>query len=140
MTDRKYRQKGYQDSNRGASGPRPPQPPRERREGPRGRGLGAPRTTVFRCANCGHKRDDGPDVGLETVCVKCGADLHTCSNCQHFDTSQPKECRQPIPVRISSKTRRNTCELFTAKATVEFDPEGGSRSGGKAAFDALFKF
>src|SRR5436309_1247170 len=93
--ERKYRHRGYQDSGsggeeRGRSGP---QPPREKKEGPRGRGLGAPTETVFRCAACGEKRLLEGEIALDTTCRRCGAPLHSCSNCQHFDTSARWECR-----------------------------------------------
>jgi ribosomal protein S27E len=140
MSDRKYRQQGYMDDGqREQKGSRSKQP--ERKEGPRGRGLGAPSEEVFRCAACGHKRSVMGPVEVTVVCAHCGADLHSCSNCTWFDTSQPNECRKPVPARIKSKTKRNDCELFEPKLAKEF---GSSDSGGKpddprAAFDALFK-
>ena len=54
--------------------------------------------------------------------AKCGADLHTCSNCIHFDTSVHWECRKnaEIPARIPKKRDRNDCALFTPKLAQEF--------------------
>src|SRR3954453_13715290 len=103
----KYRQRGYRDSDRSSSGPRSsgPPPPREQKEGPRGRGLGAPTESVFRCAKCGEKRATADPIEVETVCTKCGTDLHTCTNCVHFATSARWECRkaEEIPARILKK-------------------------------------
>ncbi len=125
---------------------RAPDAPRPRPEGPRGRGLGAPSQTVWRCRVCGRKPDVVGSVAFDAVCPGCGADVHTCSNCAFFDGQAPNECRREVPVRIASKARRNTCELFAPAAAQEFAAEP-DRSGGpdraasdpRAAFDALFK-
>src|SRR3954469_23084221 len=57
----KYRQRGYKDSEReerggGGGASRGPQAPREKKEGPRGRGLGSRTESVFRCHTCGEKQ------------------------------------------------------------------------------------
>jgi hypothetical protein len=146
--DPKYRQRGYKDSERRDERPRPGlQGPREKKEGPRGRGLGTPTESVFRCAACGEKRliviGDDP-LPFDTTCSRCGADLHTCSNCVNFDTSVHWECRRyaEIPARVVKKRDRNECPLFTPKAAQEFSKDSGKTSPGDArsAFDALFKF
>jgi hypothetical protein len=141
----KYRQRGYQDSgDRSAPSSRGPQAPREKKEGPRGRGLGAPSETVFRCAACSEKRALFDEVPVDATCARCGADLHTCSNCINFDTSVHWECRRhaEIPARVPKKRDRNECPLFTPKATQEFAKDSDKPSPGDArsAFDALFKF
>jgi hypothetical protein len=140
MSDRKYRQAGYQDvggGQRERSGERPAGGPRERPEGPRGRGLGKPTTSVFRCSTCGTKNEGF--VGSLSTCVKCRGDLHTCSHCAHFDTAVFNECRQQVPVRIAKKTLRNECGLFQAKVAQEQGGETGGTRDARSAFDALFK-
>lgn len=141
MSDRKYKQRGYQDDDRPRSSGRPSgAAPPLRKEGPRGRGLGAPQREVFRCRDCGTERPIFTPIELDTVCSKCGVALHSCVNCIHFDTSVRNECRKQIPVRIASKTKSNTCELFTQKVAVE--TEGGQSDrpdDPRAAFDALFR-
>jgi hypothetical protein len=139
VTDRKYRQQGYMDEG-GAEKPRGGRPsgPRPRREGPRGRGLGAPTAEVFRCAVCG-QQSAAPGAGETTAgCSSCGADLHSCTNCLHFDSSAPLECRKPVSKRIGGKAKSNMCELFEAKVTKEFGSDSGRPDDPKAAFDALF--
>ncbi len=143
----KYRQRGYQDSDRRDERPRPGlQGPREKKDGPRGRGLGAPSESVFRCAACGEKRLMMPEEPLpvDATCHKCGADLHTCSNCISFDTGVRWECRRhaEIPVRVPKKRDRNECPLFTPKLAQEFAQDSDKPAPGDArsAFDALFKF
>jgi len=143
----KYRNRGYKDSERDEKPQRPGlQGPREKKDGPRGRGLGAPSEAVFRCTACGEKRLImlGDVLPPDATCAKCGADLHTCSNCIHFDTSVHWECRKnaEIPARIPKKRDRNDCALFTPKLAQEFakDSAKGSPGDARSAFDALFKF
>jgi hypothetical protein len=152
MPDRKYRQRGYMDEEprdgQRRDEPRPSEErPRERPEGPRGRGLGAPTATVFRCRMCGTRQRLAGAVAFDATCSSCGNDLHTCSNCVHFDTSKPNECRKPALQRITNKTKRNACELFTSNTVQEFASDrpttnaadGTVVSSPRAAFDALFK-
>ena len=138
MSERKYSQRGYKDRE-GRNEEAPRKRPRDRGEGPRGRGLGAPTATVSKCARCGSKIEAIAEP--EQTCSNCGSDLHTCSNCRHFDPSAPNECRQPIEVRIAAKSKRNQCESFEAKLVQEHgsDTRGGARDA-KSAFDDLFNF
>lgn len=144
MSERKYGQRGYQDSDRdrgssGPKGPRGPRPPRP--EGPRGRGLGKPTATVFRCAVCGEKQRDDLQIVQDSTCWKCNAGLHTCTHCRYFDTSAPGECRAGAEPYVAAKAKRNACTSFETKATQEFAENHGSDtpSDAKTAFDALFK-
>ena len=138
MSDQKYRQRGYRDDDREErTQRRPPRGPRDPTLRPGGRGLGKPTATVFRCAVCGHRQS--ADIGPGSVCAQCGKDLHTCTHCKYFDTSAPNECRQPVKDYVSSKAKRNHCELFEAKASQEFAQESGSPKSARDAFDALFK-
>jgi hypothetical protein len=145
MSDRKYKQRGYQDTGAERNAPRPPaaQGPQDKREAPRGRGLGAPTEEVFRCARCGEAGPLAAAMALDAHCAKCGSDLHTCTHCASFDTGSAFECRKPIPRRISPKDRANACELFEPRVRAEFAREkpapAGKTDDARAAFDALFK-
>ena len=138
MSDRKYRQRGYQDDEPREKRSRP-SGPRERSDKPRGRGLGKPTKSVFRCSRCGEVQAFGQEVPFDATCSGCGDDLHTCTNCVHFDSSAPMECRQPIEERIPKKSKANECELFEPRTTQEFDQESPPPDDARAAFDALFK-
>jgi len=144
MSDRKYRQRGYQDDGGGGRGRKggKPQGPPERKEGPRGRGLGAPTESVFRCPNCNALALAPGAEDFESICRKCGAPFHACIACAHFDPQATYECRQPIEVRVPKKRAANTCTLFTAKTQVEFargeGMEGLHPDDARAAFDKLF--
>jgi hypothetical protein len=139
----KYRQPGYHDKDykeerqkREQRGPRGPRGPREitTREA----------TAVVRCFNCGHQTSPAEPIGLDSVCAKCGEDLHICRNCLHFDPLARWECRQTLPAPVRTKNTRNACELFTPQTVLDATgkraskPEGGPADP-RAAFEALFK-
>jgi len=138
--DRKYRQRGYQDSNRDYSGngdqrrderPRPqgPRPPIDV-TGPR-----LPRlvqaVTAARCYNCSTAL--AADADWKGNCPKCGVALHCCKQCAHFEPSTRFQCLKPVPMRISPKDAANVCELFKARLTVSRDsghpPANGMGNG-----------
>jgi hypothetical protein len=159
MSDRKYRQRGYQDEprERGPKGPKPAPPPKERAPGRVLQDERGPKTPnlmaaheVFRCARCGTLLS--VPVGVLDSCSKCGVDLHSCIQCVSFDTSARWECTQDdkIPARVSPKDTRNACALMTPRTTVERQtstpkPAAGSpsdsagSSSARKAFDDLFK-
>lgn len=164
--ERKYKQRGYQDtgrdysSNGGSHGeerPRPqgPRPPIDV-TGPR-----LPRmvqsVTAARCYNCSTTLP--PDVDFRGNCPKCATALHCCKQCAHFEPSTRFQCLKPVPVRIAGKDQANECELFKPRVTVARDGAHGGTSNGagngpampsnipvprnandaRAAFDSLFK-
>ncbi len=157
--DRKYSQRGYQDTDRGASKPfrngddRKPQGPRPPIDitGPR-----LPRlvqaVTASRCYNCATQIAASTDINA--VCPKCGAKLHCCKQCAHFEPSTRFQCLKPIPVRIPVKDQANECPLFSPRVTVARDsvtqapklppPDMNSSAprtadDARSAFDRLFK-
>ncbi len=156
--DRKYRQNGYQDSDRSQ---RPQNSDRPRPQGPRPpldiTGPRLPRlvqnVVAARCFNCAVTLPRETDYTGK--CFKCGAALHCCKQCVHFDSSTRFQCLKPIPVRIPMKDQANTCELFSSRVTVARDvlpagpvsklpqssvlPAPRSSSDARAAFDNLFK-
>ena len=120
MTDRKYRQRGYQDDPRRE--PKRDQKPAEKKEyAPRGQPPMAPKTfnmpgfrEVVRCARCGHELTAAAAWSADGNCIRCGADMHTCAQCLHFDTGAPFECQKPVPTRVSPKDARNSCPALRA--------------------------
>ena len=139
MSDRKYRQRGYMDSDRESRHPKPESKPESKpqdREGPR-----SPQMMAFgessKCAACGAKAP--PNIGVDTSCPKCNADLHSCRQCKYFDPGARFECSKSILARIVNKHARNTCELFAARIVVERQTSTGPPSDARQAFDKLFK-
>jgi hypothetical protein len=156
--DRKYRQNGYQDSDRGSGSYRPDRP---KQQGPKlpldVTGPKLPRLVqnlvASRCFNC--TATLLPDIEFDSKCPKCGVALHCCKQCVNFDSSTRFQCVRPIPVRIPIKDQANSCELFSPRVTVARDalPSGPATrmadnsaaaaprnaSDARAAFDSLFK-
>ena len=158
MSDRKYRQRGYQDESREREnrGPRAPKPPQERAPGRQLQDPAGPKTPnlmasheVFRCARCGNLLS--LPVGSLATCSRCGVALHACLQCAAFDTSARWECTQSgkLTARVAPKDGANDCQYFTARTTVERQTgtppssapssSGGSSSSARKAFDDLFK-
>lgn len=138
MGDRKYRQRGYQDSDRGEK--RPGQRPAAKPDlfGPRTPNL--PGThSIVRCAGCGAILPDRSDYSGR--CLRCGFELHSCKQCTHFEPSAPLECSRPIEERIAKKDARNECTFYTPRVTIERQTStASSRSDDpRKAFENLFK-
>lgn len=163
MSDRKYRQHGYQDDDRDR---RPREGSTEHRRPEREPGAPAgtrrmssegaknPRMmdyrSVAKCARCGAPVD-GNILSL-SKCEKCSQALHACIQCLNFDPSARFECSETIPARVSPKDGANQCGVFTARVSWEREtsstpapavpnasgmPE--SVSDAKKAFEDLFK-
>jgi hypothetical protein len=141
LSDRKYRQRGYQDS-----GSRPKKefekPAASKKDNTFGpRPLNMPGTrAVSRCAECGALLLTLTDPVRE--CPKCGFPLHACKQCEHFDPSSRFECNQPIPARISPKDKRNDCPFYSIRVMVEKETssKGSQRpNDARQAFENLFK-
>ena len=145
--DRKYRQRGYQDDKRDRQPrpqtPRPAPDPgapagarRISQDGPKAINMPGYREVV-RCTQCGAVH--ASEVGLEDRCPRCGADLHACAQCTSFDSGSRFECMEAETARITPKTARNTCTLFTARTTVERETTAPRTDDARKAFDDLFK-
>ena len=154
MSDRKYRQRGYQDEGkpRGPHGLKPPRPPQERAPGRQLQDERGPKTPnlmgaheVFRCTRCGNLL--AVTVAFDGRCSRCGVDLHACIHCVSFDTSVRWECTQhdKLPARVALKDERNLCTLFAPRTTIERQTgtaasgESASPNSARRAFDDLFK-
>ncbi len=156
--DRKYRQNGYRDMDRGSfpqrterSSPQGPRPPLDI-TGPKLPRL-VQNIAASRCYSCSVTLVPGTD--FKGACPKCGAALHCCKQCVNFDSSTRFQCLKPIPVRIPIKDQSNSCELFAPRVTVARDalppgpvskisqpgilPASRNATEARVAFDNLFK-
>ena len=166
MSDRKYKQRGYQDDGRDRQAPgqdgrsrdgdaRPSSPRPERLPGaPAGarrissEGARNPNMPGFRqvarCSRCGTFVDG--QIFSRSKCPKCQQDLRSCAQCMNFDPGARFECSQTIPARVSPKDAANECPLYTARTSWERETSSAQNqkpsepSGAKKAFDDLFKF
>jgi hypothetical protein len=148
MSDRKYRQRGYQDEPRDrgprpAGGQRPAPAPRapgrqlQDPSGPRTPNLMASHE-VFRCARCGNRL--ALPVEADARCARCGVAVHSCTNCVSFDTSARWECTEAaLTARVAPKDEQNACAFFTPRTTVERQTGTQGPPSARQAFDDLFK-
>jgi hypothetical protein len=148
MSDRKYRQRGYQDvpseRSKKPAGPRPPQEPgapagarRLSQDGPKNLNMPGYRE-LFRCSQCGYVVSG--EVGLDSKCLRCGVDLHACAQCTSFDPGSRFECMAPVPARVTPKNVKNACSSFGPRTTVERETTTPKVDSSRKAFDDLFKF
>ena len=139
MSDRKYRQRGYQDSGEKSERHPAEKPQRKDTFGPRP--LQMPAThTVSRCAQCGTLLPAA--IESDGKCPKCGFELHSCRQCTYFDTSSRFECSQPVPERIARKDERNQCSFYSMRVSVEKEtstPAAARPADARQAFENLFK-
>ena len=90
------------------------------------------------CWKCGASLEDLPQpLGRRAECPACGAELHVCRLCRHYDTAKAKQCRELAADEIKNKTRANFCEWFQARA-VAYAGSTSSASGGRSALEDLF--
>lgn len=147
MSDRKYRQRGYQDDDRDRQpktparpAPEPGAPAGARRisqDGPKHVNMPGYRDVV-RCTQCAAVMS--PEIGFDTRCARCGTEAHTCAQCTSFDPSARFECMQTIPARVAPKNARNGCTLFSPRTTVERETTAPRENSARKAFDDLFNF
>jgi|SRR6187399_1788915 len=151
MSERKYRQGGYQDSGGSDRERTQKTKPAPQERGPRGSSRDVPRRMqmpgfqeLLRCAMCGAVVPESVEIVEGSQCPKCSADLRCCKNCRHFDTGAQFECTEPILQRITKKDIRNECTHFVARTSIERETHdsGGPAvrpSSARSAFDNLFK-
>ena len=141
LSDRKYRQPGYQDSgdDKRDKSQRPiaQRPNRDNTYGPRPLNMPGTRT-LSRCAQCGKVINL---AGEMPAACSCGFALHSCKQCAHFDPASRFECRQTILERIPKKDLSNTCPVFLLKTSVERETtsSGNRADDARKAFENLFK-
>jgi len=141
-SDRKYRQHGYSENNSPPNGNGNGQKPRP--SGPRPSlditGPRLPRlvqtVTASRCYSCSTTLPPGTD--FTGPCPKCGAQLHCCKQCSHFEPSTRFQCMKPVPVRIAIKDKQNECTLFSPRVTVAremVNPQNGAGNSYGSGFN-----
>lgn len=134
MGDRKYRTRGYMDSARGEREKRPAQRPET--FGPKTPKLPGAHS-LLRCASCATVLT--LEITPGSRCPRCGAELHSCKQCAHLDTSSRFECTQPISERVPRKDAGNQCTFFAPRTTVERETSTSRPLDARQAFENLFK-
>lgn len=98
---------------------------------------GAMAELKFNCLGCGTEITLAASPGRRDECPTCGADLHVCRNCRHYDRTVYNECRETSADVVREKDRANFCDFFVLAGP------GASGADMKnelfAAAEALFK-
>lgn len=66
------------------------------------------------CYSCATPLDLRADQKIMRTddCPHCGADMHACKMCIHYDVGAYNECREPMAERIVEKEKANYCDFF----------------------------
>jgi DNA-directed RNA polymerase subunit RPC12/RpoP len=156
---RKYRQSGYQDSDRDRdsrserrdSSDRPPRPQLTKEEKIQRRSLRVATSreanVVVRCHTCGRNAENLDTIEKDTVCPSCSSPLHCCRVCNHFDSGARWQCRASITEAVGDKLKANDCASYepnlvldaTGRRSESSGKGGKGPTGPKAAFENLFK-
>jgi hypothetical protein len=141
LSDRKYRQHGYQDSGEKPQKSFSSQSPARKDDTYGPRPVQMPGThSVSRCSQCGTLLTNlSEPLGQ---CPKCAFELHSCKQCTYFDPSRRFECMQQVAERIAKKDARNECTFYSISVRVEKQTSTGPAAkpnSARQAFDNLFK-
>jgi hypothetical protein len=142
VSERKYRQRGYQDKGEEKEKRQPSAGAPAKRDntfGPRPLQMPA-RLQVSRCAQCGTLLPSTTEPF--GTCSKCHFELHSCKQCSYFDPSCRFECSQAIPERIAKKDARNNCTFYSMSVRLEKEtstPAQARPMDARQAFENLFK-
>ena len=97
------------------------------------------------CQKCGQEFAVAPGgvVPRAASCEKCGADLHACAQCAHYDPLHYNECREPQAERVDDRQRSNFCDYHKPRGAPPSSPEAARASAreqsGRAKLEGLFK-
>jgi hypothetical protein len=147
---RKYRQQGYQDSDRDKERRRDKAPPRQsnltKEERIQRRSLrhaiDRDANAVVRCHNCGRNAQDFGTITPTTGCPHCNAPLHCCRTCENFDSGARWQCRAEITAAVSDKIKANDCSEYRPRLVLDVTGRrsNASKAGdARSQFDSLFK-
>ena len=90
------------------------------------------------CGKCGAKLDViSNQIGRRDLCPECGAELHACIHCRHYDENVAKECKEPFAEVPMDKEDANFCDLYQIGDGANRGG-AGNKSAALSAAEALF--
>jgi hypothetical protein len=92
-----------------------------------------------RCQSCGNAIAVFGAVGRRDACPACGADLHSCAQCEFYDVYSSNQCREPQAERVADKQQANFCEFFRLSRAIVAEPKPTPAQDARARLEALFK-
>jgi len=145
---RKYRHRGYQDSDqddreRSKPPPRKPLTTEERIQKKSLRhAIDRDARAVLRCHNCGRNVQGLDEIVSESRCPHCRTELHCCRACAEFNVAAPRQCSAEITKAVDNKISANQCASYRPNLVLDVTgrrTKTGTAADPKAAFDNLFK-
>ena len=82
------------------------------------------------CHACGETWQYEPPMSRRDECPSCRRDSRVCLNCQFFDESSHRQCREPQAEWVKEKQQGNFCGYF---ATVHLSNAGSASEADRAA-------
>jgi predicted RNA-binding Zn-ribbon protein involved in translation (DUF1610 family) len=91
------------------------------------------------CGKCGAPLEDLVNQpARRDVCPACGAELHACIHCRHYDETVAKACKEPFAEVPLDKESANFCDLYQV-GDGEDRGGAGAREALLSAADSLFR-
>jgi hypothetical protein len=90
------------------------------------------------CWKCGAVPAEKLPLRREARCA-CGADLHCCRQCLHFEPQWRQGCREPRAEEPRTRDGANFCDWFKPKLGLAPGAAAGPASGARDALADLFK-
>lgn len=98
---------------------------------------------AYYCHKCRNEIDFiikvGIKVGRNDHCIHCGADMHVCKNCRHYDPGLHNQCRIPEADFIRERTVANFCAQFDFLERDTPPERDDSADKARAKLNSLFK-
>ena len=92
--------------------------------------------TCFRCgASLAHL---SLPLSRQDSCRECGADLHVCRMCRHYDPAAVDQCSEDDAERVRDKELANFCDWFEATEGAFDEAARQKHEAAQAELDALF--
>lgn len=92
---------------------------------------------TFDCWKCGHVLEFDTTPPRSEECPECEVDVRCCLNCQHYDASVSRQCREPTGEFVSKKDHANFCGMFEPRKDPAARDEVADDARSK--LEALFK-
>jgi hypothetical protein len=89
------------------------------------------------CARCNKEIEIDKYLSRKTVCPKCGADLHSCLNCEFYSEPAHNKCREPKAEFQRSREKANFCDYFSFRGGAV--PSSKEKKDALKMLDELFK-
>jgi hypothetical protein len=90
----------------------------------------------FFCHKCKNELVFEVKMQRRDTCTHCGADLHCCKNCEHWDPGAHNQCKEHVTEYIPDRDAANYCTFFTFRNGQPADDDAQLKA--KAKLSALF--